>query len=115
MWLRVSSLTTRDGRCRFSIAIPGRPRFVAADEGLDATCRLGEVAMTVSFMMVPPNAGPPLALSMTKKLLNDSLAMSLDQALEAEGMAQTLNFTTADTAEAMMAFLEKRDPTFRGR
>lgn len=51
----------RDGRCRFSIAIPGRPRFVAADEGLDATCRLGEVAMTVSFMMVPPNAGPPLA------------------------------------------------------
>jgi len=60
-------------------------------------------------------AGPPLALSMTKKLLNDSLAMSLDQALEAEGMAQTVNFGTADTAEAMAAFMEKRDPKFSGR
>jgi 2-(1,2-epoxy-1,2-dihydrophenyl)acetyl-CoA isomerase len=60
-------------------------------------------------------AGPPLALSMTKKLLNDSYAMSLDQALEAEGMAQTVNFGTADTAEAMAAFIEKRDPTFHGR
>jgi 2-(1,2-epoxy-1,2-dihydrophenyl)acetyl-CoA isomerase len=59
-------------------------------------------------------AGPPLALSMTKKLLNDSLAMSLDQALEAEGMAQTVNFGTSDTAEAMAAFIEKRDPTFKG-
>lgn len=59
-------------------------------------------------------AGPPLALSMTKKLLNDGLATSLDQALEAEGMAQTVNFATKDTAEAMAAFLEKRDPTFSG-
>jgi enoyl-CoA hydratase/carnithine racemase len=59
-------------------------------------------------------AGPPLALSMTKKLLNDGLATSLDQALEAEGMAQTVNFGTKDTAEAMAAFLEKRDPTFTG-
>jgi enoyl-CoA hydratase/carnithine racemase len=60
-------------------------------------------------------AGPPLALSMTKKLLNDGLSMSLDQALEAEGMAQTVNFGTADTAEAMVAFLDKRDPRFTGR
>ena len=60
-------------------------------------------------------AGPPIALSMTKKLLNDSLSMSLDQALEAEGMAQTVNFGTSDTAEAMAAFLEKRDPKFSGR
>jgi len=60
-------------------------------------------------------SGPPIALSMTKKLLNDSLSMSLDQALEAEGMAQTVNFGTVDTAEAMMAFVEKRDPSFSGR
>ena len=60
-------------------------------------------------------AGPPLALSMTKKLLNEGLGMSLDQALEAEGMAQTVNFGTEDTAEAMAAFLAKRDPTFGGR
>ena len=52
----------RDGRCRFSIAIPGKPRFVAAEEGLDAACTLGELAMTVSLVMVPPQDGPPLAV-----------------------------------------------------
>jgi enoyl-CoA hydratase/carnithine racemase len=60
-------------------------------------------------------AGPPLALSMTKKLLNEGIGMSLDQALENEGMAQTVNFSTADTAEAMAAFIEKRDPKFSGK
>ena len=59
-------------------------------------------------------AGPPLALSMTKRMLNDSLSMSMDEALEAEGMAQTVNFSTADTMEAMAAFMEKRDPSFKG-
>lgn len=59
-------------------------------------------------------AGPPIALSLSKKLLNQSFAVSLADALEAEGQAQTVNFASQDTAEAMLAFLEKRDPTFRG-
>ncbi len=58
--------------------------------------------------------GPPLALKMTKRLLDDGLTSSLDQALQAEGMAQTVNFASADTAEAMQAFLEKREPHFKG-
>ena len=60
-------------------------------------------------------AGPPLALSMTKTMLNNAFAVSMEQALEDEGRCQTVNFGTADTAEAMSAFLEKRDPTFSGR
>jgi len=36
-------------------------------------------------------------------------------ALEAEGMAQTVNFYTSDTKEAVAAFLDKRDPKFEGR
>jgi 2-(1,2-epoxy-1,2-dihydrophenyl)acetyl-CoA isomerase len=59
-------------------------------------------------------AGPPLALSSTKRLLNGSFALSLEQAVEAEALAQTANFGTADTAEAIAAFVEKREPTFRG-
>jgi enoyl-CoA hydratase/carnithine racemase len=60
-------------------------------------------------------AGPPLALSSTKRLLNQSSAVSLAQALEAEAQAQAVNFGTRDTAEAMRAFVEKRTPTFEGR
>ena len=59
--------------------------------------------------------GPPLALSMTKRLLTNSFAMSMDEALEAEGMAQTVNSGTEDTPEAIRAFLEKREPKFKGR
>ncbi|HEY0520044.1 MAG TPA: enoyl-CoA hydratase [Ilumatobacteraceae bacterium] len=60
-------------------------------------------------------AGPPIALAMTKRMLDNSLQVTLEQALDDEGVAQSLNFTTADTAEAMAAFVEKREPRFEGR
>lgn len=60
-------------------------------------------------------AGPPTALAQTKRMLNGSLNMTLEQALEDEATAQAVNFTTSDTAEAMAAFLEKREPRFTGR
>lgn len=59
-------------------------------------------------------AGPPLALSMTKALLNQSASVSMEQALEAEAQAQAVNFGSQDTREAMVAFAEKRDPVFEG-
>ena len=59
-------------------------------------------------------AGPPLALSSTKRLLDQSFETSLSQALEAEAQAQAVNMTSLDTAEAMAAFVEKREPTFGG-
>ena len=57
-------------------------------------------------------AGAPMALAMTKRLLTNSFAVSMDEALEAEGMAQSVNFYTDDTKEAIAAFLEKREPKF---
>jgi 2-(1,2-epoxy-1,2-dihydrophenyl)acetyl-CoA isomerase len=60
-------------------------------------------------------AGPPIAMAQTKAMLNNSAGMSLAEALEAEGAAQALNFSTSDTAEAMKAFLDKREPRFEGR
>jgi enoyl-CoA hydratase/carnithine racemase len=60
-------------------------------------------------------AGPPLALAMTKRMLNNSAHVTLEEALDDEGAAQTVNFGTKDTAEAMAAFLEKRAPNFSGR
>src|SRR5665213_424972 len=59
--------------------------------------------------------GPTLALSMTKTLLNNSMAASMDQALEDESRAQSTNFGTRDTREALTAFVERRPPSFEGR
>lgn len=60
-------------------------------------------------------AGPPIALAMTKRLLNNSMNVTLEEALDDEGLSQTVNFSTADTREAVRAFMEKRQPTFEGR
>jgi enoyl-CoA hydratase/carnithine racemase len=59
--------------------------------------------------------GPPIALAQSKRLLNNAVGITLEQALDEEGAAQTINMATKDTAEAVSAFLEKRDPTFQGR
>jgi 2-(1,2-epoxy-1,2-dihydrophenyl)acetyl-CoA isomerase len=59
-------------------------------------------------------AGPPVALALTKRMLNRSFEQSFEQALEDESRSQSVNFATKDTTEAMAAFIEKRDPTFRG-
>jgi len=60
-------------------------------------------------------AGPPIALAQTKQLLNQSFDSTLGRALDHEGSAQTINFTTADTREAIEAFVQRRDPVFVGR
>ncbi len=60
-------------------------------------------------------AGPPLALSMTKSMLNNSFSLSMEQALEEEARSQAVNFATKDTMEAISAFSQKRDPQFEGR
>jgi len=58
--------------------------------------------------------GPPIALAMTKRLLNNSLNVTLEEALDDEGLSQSVNFGTKDTIEAISAFMEKREPTFEG-
>jgi 2-(1,2-epoxy-1,2-dihydrophenyl)acetyl-CoA isomerase len=60
-------------------------------------------------------AGPPIALAQSKRLLNESFNRTLAEVVEDEGAAQAVNIATADTAEALAAFLQKRDPVFEGR
>jgi enoyl-CoA hydratase/carnithine racemase len=57
---------------------------------------------------------PPLQLSVSKRLLNQSYSVSMADALEFEDVAQTMNFSSKDTAEAMLAFVQKREPKFTG-
>ena len=59
----------------------------------------GEVDAFVDNWARKLAAGPPIALAQTKRLLNNSLNVTLEEAL----------------AEAMRAFIEKREPKFTGR
>jgi 2-(1,2-epoxy-1,2-dihydrophenyl)acetyl-CoA isomerase len=60
-------------------------------------------------------AGPPIAMAMTKRLLNRSFEQTFEQALDDEARTQTINLAaTKDTIEAISAFAEKRDPVFKG-
>lgn len=60
-------------------------------------------------------ASPPIALAQSKRLLNNSMNVTMEEALDDEGAAQTVNFATIDTREAIVAFMEKREPNFQGR
>ncbi len=75
---------------------------------------VGELDAFVDDWATKLAAGPPIALAQTKRLLNNVFAVTLEQALEDEGAAQTVNFGTKDTLEAMSAFVEKRQPNFKG-
>lgn len=58
--------------------------------------------------------GPNFAHAMTKRMLQMEWAMSLDQAIEAEAVAQALCMTTQDFRRAYDAFVAKQRPVFKG-
>lgn len=59
-------------------------------------------------------ANPPQVLRWTRQLLQQARTGTLDEALDAAGRLQGLAHHTADHAEAVAAFFEKRAPTFTG-
>src|SRR5713101_2065774 len=60
-------------------------------------------------------AGPPLAATLAKSLLNRAATVDLAAALEGEAFGQSNAITSEDHAEGVRAFLEKRPAKFTGR
>ncbi len=59
-------------------------------------------------------ANPPQAVRMTRRLLREATGNSLAGTLELSAAMQSLAHETGDHEEAVSAFLEKRQPDFRG-
>jgi 2-(1,2-epoxy-1,2-dihydrophenyl)acetyl-CoA isomerase len=58
---------------------------------------------------------PPIALRYIKENINRALDADLATCLDAEAVAMARTMSTEDHKEAAAAFVEKRQPTFRGR
>lgn len=79
-------------------------RLAAPEQVLaEATALAGEIA-----------AGPSFANGITKAMLHQEWAMSVDQAIEAEAQAQAICMATGDFRRAFEAFAAKRKPVFEG-
>lgn len=59
-------------------------------------------------------SGPTFAHGMTKTMLHQEWAMTLDQAIEAEAQAQAICMQTQDFTRAYEAFAAKQKPVFMG-
>lgn len=96
-------------------------RFVDADEAIEIglASRLvgsGESRAAALELAHAICANAPFGTRMTKSLLNQSMdGASLEQAIELENRTQVMLSRTADFAEAVSAFAEKRDPCYADR
>lgn len=58
---------------------------------------------------------PPIAVQMSKKVINNGINSDLKTAVEIEAIAWSDLFSTSDQKEGMQAFIEKRKPQFTGK
>jgi enoyl-CoA hydratase/carnithine racemase len=94
-------------------------RGMSAEEGLqwgffNSLHESGELLAAAQAMAKNLASGPTFAHGMTKTMLHQEWAMTLDQALEAEAQAQAICMQTQDFKRAFDAFAAKQTPVFGG-
>jgi len=93
-------------------------RFMSAEEGerwgFFARIVEGDVLGAAIALAREIASGPTFANTMTKRMLATEWAMSVEEAIEAEAVAQALCMTTEDFARAFRAFAAKEKPVFQG-
>ncbi len=73
-----------------------------------------EVGAAAQKMALQIAQGPSFAHGMTKTMLHQEWAMTLEQAIEAEAQAQAICMQTQDFTRAYKAFAAKEKPVFKG-
>jgi enoyl-CoA hydratase/carnithine racemase len=94
-------------------------RAMTAQEGLqwgffNALHEAGELLPAAQKLGVDLASGPTFAHGMTKTMLHQEWAMTLDQAIEAEAQAQAICMQTQDFRRAYAAFSARQKPVFEG-
>ncbi|MGJ5152473.1 enoyl-CoA hydratase family protein [Bradyrhizobium sp. SZCCHNRI1029] len=94
-------------------------RFMSADEGerwgfFSRIVAPAEVLTQAVTLATEIANGPTFANTMTKRMLAMEWAMSVEEAIEAEAVAQALCMTTEDFNRAFEAFAAKSKPVFQG-
>lgn len=82
---------------------------------LNRLCEPDEIDAVVKDLSRRLAALPPRTVTQIKENLNRAPERSIEGNLDAESVAQSLVFTSEDTREAVMAWVEKREPRFKGR
>jgi enoyl-CoA hydratase/carnithine racemase len=94
-------------------------RAMSAQEGLawgffNALHDAGELLAKTQSLARDLADGPTFAHGMTKTMLSQEWAMTIDQAIEAEAQAQAICMQTQDFRRAYEAFAAKQKPVFGG-
>lgn len=94
-------------------------RAMTAQEGLNwgffnALYESSELLSKATAMARELAAGPTFAHGMTKTMLSQEWAMTIEQAIEAEAQAQAICMQTQDFRRAYEAFAAKQKPVFGG-
>lgn len=94
-------------------------RFMMAEEGerwgfFNRLADKGGALDAAMDMAKALTEGPTYANSVTKRMLQMEWAMGVDEAIDAEAIAQALCMKTGDFRRAFEAFAEKRQPVFEG-
>jgi enoyl-CoA hydratase len=113
-----ATLAASVGRARaMRLSLLGEP--ITGQEAYDAglvshLAPSDEVDAVVEALVRQLAAGPPLAFAAIKRAVNRATLSQLEGALENERTGQAVLLRTADAAEGMRAFAERRRPQFTG-
>ena len=94
-------------------------RAMSATEGLNwgffnELCEREALLPHAQAMAATLASGPTFAQGMTKTMLQQEWAMTIEQAIEAEAQAQAICMQTQDFTRAFEAFAAKQSPVFEG-
>jgi enoyl-CoA hydratase/carnithine racemase len=90
-------------------------REALADGAVDQTVEAGRGLEAALALARGIAANGPVAVRLAKRAIDQGLGMPMPQALENEARCYDGVLPTEDRLEALRAFIEKRDPVYKGR